>query len=52
MVLNKLKVMGNYTFIYTIGHLVQKKFSRTFQLAYGPYSSMCAHVHQCELKLN
>jgi len=50
MVLNILKVMGNFIFICTHRTPNSKKFSRTFQLTYGPYSSMCAHVHPMWIK--
>jgi hypothetical protein len=38
LMLNKLKIMWDSTFIY---NLVQKNFSKNFQLTCDPYSSMC-----------
>jgi hypothetical protein len=41
LMLNKLKVMGNFTFIYTYSALTQKTFSKNFKLTCGPCSPMC-----------
>jgi hypothetical protein len=47
LVVNKLKVMGNSTFIYIDGHLAQGNFPRNFQPTCGPCSPMCVHEHPC-----
>ncbi len=47
LVLNKLKVMGNSTSIYTYWALAQRSFLKSFQPTCGPCSPMCANVYTC-----
>jgi hypothetical protein len=44
LVLDRLKVIGNSTFMYTHWALSSKKFSKNFLATCGPYSSMCTHM--------
>jgi hypothetical protein len=40
LMLNKLKVMGNFTFIYTYWALTQRSFSKNFKFTCDPCSPM------------
>jgi hypothetical protein len=52
LMLNKLKIIENFIFIY-IGHLAWKRFSKYFQLTCGPYALMYEScVFMCEQWLN
>jgi hypothetical protein len=57
LMLNKLKVIKNPTFIYTLRDLIQKRFCESFISMCGPWLPMCdPHVaHNCtksELEVN
>jgi len=47
LVLNKLKVMGNFTSIYTPWALSSKKFLKKLQSTCDPCLPMCVNVHPC-----
>jgi hypothetical protein len=47
LLLNKLKIMGNFTFIYTPWAFSSKKFLKKLQSTCDSCLPMCVNVHPC-----